>query len=127
MSVVRLSSKKNDRIDEMMVKKTMTPLHIMKYFGRNLSRCPRSWTDLKKHEQQQYTLLTILHENSENFNLSKLSCGCFGFTYFCCDWSGKLARSSKPINYKTKRFPRFKQCALLQFEFSLADDEVNYR
>lgn len=127
MSVVRLSSKKDGRINEMMVKKTMTPLHIMKYFGRNLTRCPRSWTDLKKHEQQQYTLLTILHENSENFNFVKTKPRLLWFYLFLLRLVRKLARSFEPINYKTKRFPRFKQCAWLQFEFSLADDEVNYR
>ena len=49
------------------------------------------------------------------------------------DWSRKLAPSSQPIRYKTKNkrgmvnrvFPRFKQLACFNFEFSLANDDVN--
>lgn len=105
MSVVRLSSKKNGRINEMMVKKTMTPLHIMKYFGRNLTRCPRSLTDLKKHEKQQYTLLTILHENSENFNFVKTKPRLLWFYLFLL----RLVRknSPDPLNRSTTKLSVF--------------------
>ena len=49
------------------------------------------------------------------------------------DWSKKLTPSSQPIRYRTKNkrgmvirvFPRFKKLACFNFEFSLANDDVN--
>lgn len=53
---------------------------------------------------------------------------------FLCDWSQKPAPSSQPISCKTENnrnavirvFPRVKQLSCFCFEFSLADDNVNF-
>ena len=84
---------------------------------------------------KKYTPHTPEKKKKSNFQLSvDNNPGLFWFWLtLLSDWSRKLAPSSQPIRYKTKNkrgmvnrvFPRFKQLACFNFEFSLANDDVN--